>query len=287
MAASLLPTPLVSVEWLSQHLGVSWLKVIDASTYLPNAGRDARAEYVRGHIPGAVFCDIAWVSDDTAPYPHTIPPAHMFAERIGSLGVSSGDAIVVYDGSGQNFSAPRLWWMLRTFGHAQVAVLDGGIRKWIADGHALEAGEPEPLPALFNAQLNASRVRDMASMHANIESPREQVVDARSPGRFEATEPEPRVGVRGGHIPGSTNVHYASLVRDDGTLRSAEELRRIMSNAGLDLAEPIVASCGTGITACAVVLALDTLGARNVAVYDGSWTEWGSSPSTPVETGPA
>lgn len=287
MTTESLPTPIVSVAWLSKHLGASWLKVIDASMYLPNAGRDPRAEYGVQHIPGAVFCDIGWVSDASAPFPHTLPPAEMFAERMGSLGISSGDAIVVYDTSGQNFSAPRLWWMLRTFGHTQVAVLDGGLLKWIADGKAVTNVEPTVTPELFNAHTNRARVRDLDAMRANVVSHDEQIVDARSPGRFAATEPEPRAGVRGGHMPGATNVHYATLVNADGTLRSTEELHAIMNAAQLDLTKPIVASCGTGVTACAVVLALDVLGVPNTAVYDGSWTEWGSQADTPVETGPA
>jgi thiosulfate/3-mercaptopyruvate sulfurtransferase len=281
------PTPLVSTTWLAEHLAQPWVRVIDASSYLPTAGRDARAEYEVAHIPGAQFCDLAWISDDTAPFPHTLPSAAVFAERIGSLGISNSDAVVVYDSSGHNFSAPRIWWMLRTFGHERVAVLDGGLVKWQREGRAVESGVRPAQPAVFAARLDASRVRDLASMRGNAEQPRAQVVDARSPGRFAATEPEPRAGVRGGHMPHSKNVHYAKLVSDDGTLRPAEELREIMRVSGVDLARPIIASCGTGVTACAVVLALDVMGVHDAAVYDGSWTEWGSQTDTPIETGPS
>ena len=279
------PTPLVSTEWLAAHLGDSRVKVIDASSYLPNAGRDARGEYLAGHIPGAVFCDLGWISDETAPYPHTLPSAAVFAHRMGALGIDTRDAIVVYDASGQNFSAPRLWWMVRTFGHDRVAVLDGGLRKWVTDGHALDTIVPTPASATFDVNFDSARVRDIHVMRANLETSREQVVDARSKGRFEGSEPEPRVGVRSGHIPHSVNIHYARLVHEDGTLRSADELRCIVRDAGLDITLPLVASCGTGVTACALILALEVIGAKHTSVYDGSWTEWGSMPDTPVTTG--
>lgn len=282
-----LPTPLVSTDWLAAHLDHPNVRVLDATMYLPTAGRDARAEYGEAHIPGAVFADLGWLSDAGAPFPHTLPDAETFAARMGALGVGSDDAVVVYDSSGQNFSAPRVWWMLRTFGHEQVAVLDGGLRKWMAEARPVTADVPQIVPRAFHATLNAARVRDIAAMRANLTDHAAQVVDARSPGRFEGTEAEPRAGVRGGHIPGSVNVHYATLVNPNGTLRAPDELRAIMTKAGLDPNAPIVASCGTGVTACAVVLALDVLGARDTAVFDGSWTEWGSASDTPVETGPA
>ena len=287
MSRHTMPTPLVSTNWLASHLDEPWVKVVDASMYLPNAGRNAHAEYLAGHIPGAVFADINWLSDETAEFPHTMPAADTFATRMESLGIGSAHAIVVYDTSGQNFSAPRLWWMLRVFGHPAVAVLDGGMRKWVAEGQGVNAEVPKPVPAAFEAHLDASRMRDIAYMRNNVSARDAQVVDARSPGRFEATEPEPRAGVRGGHMPGSVNVHYARLVNDDGTLRDASALRAIVNAAGLDTTQPIVASCGTGVTGCAVLLALDVIGDSNTALFDGSWTEWGSATNTPVETGPA
>ncbi|MBC8086711.1 MAG: 3-mercaptopyruvate sulfurtransferase [Phycisphaerae bacterium] len=282
-----MPAPLVSTDWLASHLHEPWLKVVDASMYLPNAGRDARAEYLSGHIPGAVFADINWLSDENAAYPHTMPAADTFASRMGSLGLGSAHSIVVYDASGQNFSAPRLWWMLRVCGHHSVAVLDGGMKKWAAEDRAVDTAVPESVPAAFEAHVDHNRMRDIAFMRDNLSAGAAQVVDARSPGRFEATEPEPRAGVRGGHMPGSVNVHYASLVRGDGTLRDAAELSAIVNAAGLDMSRPIVASCGTGVTGCAVLLALDVIGTSNTALFDGSWTEWGSATDTPVETGPA
>ena len=287
MSRATLPTPIVSTAWLAQHLREPWLRVVDASMYLPNAGRNAHEEFLAAHIPGAVFADLGWLSDETAPYPHTVPPADTFAMRAGSLGIGSTHAVVIYDTSGQNFSAPRLWWMLRTFGHQGVAVLDGGMKKWVQEGREVETILPEVTRATLETHLDVTRLRDINAMRANVESGQEQVIDARSPGRFEATEPEPRAGVRGGHIPHSVNIHYATLVNGDGTMRSREELQKIVKDAGVDINAPIVASCGTGVTACAVVLALDVLGISNTAVFDGSWTEWGSAPDTPVETGPA
>jgi len=287
MSRVALPTPIVCTDWLARHLREPWVRVVDASMYLPNAGRNAHEEFLAGHIPGAVFADLGWLSDERAPYPHTVPRADTFAMRAGSLGIGSAHAVVIYDTSGQNFSAPRLWWMLRTFGHQEVSVLDGGMKKWIAEGREIETILPEVTRAALEAHLDTTRLRDIAAMRANVVSHQEQVIDARSPGRFEATEPEPRAGVRGGHIPGSVNIHYASLVNGDGTLRSREELERIVKSAGVDTNAPIVASCGTGVTACAVVLALDVLGVSNTAVFDGSWTEWGSATDTPIATGPA
>ena len=281
-----LPTPIVSTEWLAEHLAHPALRVFDASWYLPAAGRDARAEYEAAHVPGAVFADIDALSDAEAPYPHTVPPADVLAQQFGALGVGDGHAVVVYDGSGQLFSAPRLWYMLRAIGVTQVAVLDGGLPRWRAEQRPLESGAVKPVPAQLTPRPDAGRWRDLVAMRAEVEAGRSQIVDARSLGRFSAAEPEPRAGVRGGHMPGARHLHYASLTDAEGLLLPTDALRERVRAAGLDPSQPIVASCGSGVTACAVALALDAIGARDVAVYDGSWTEWGSQPDTPVETGP-
>jgi thiosulfate/3-mercaptopyruvate sulfurtransferase len=281
-----LPTPLVSTSWLADHLDHPQLRIVDASWYLPSMGRHGRQEFDAAHIPGAVFADLDALADDTAPYPHTMPAPDTLAARLGALGLGDDCAIVVYDGSGQNFSAPRLWWMLRTMGHPAVAVLDGGFVAWRREGRPLSHAPVAPRAAHFTPRFDATRWRDLAAMRATVTARDEQVVDARSAGRFTGTEAEPRAGVRGGHMPGAKHVHYASLVHPDGTMKSTAELQATFERACVNLNAPIAASCGTGITACAVLLGLELVGATRTALYDGSWTEWGSQPDTPVETGP-
>jgi thiosulfate/3-mercaptopyruvate sulfurtransferase len=284
--STLLPTPLVRPEWVAAQLGHPGLRVVDASFHLPSAGRDARAEHAAAHIPGAVFADLDALSDETAPYPHTLPAPATLAQRLGALGIGDDHAVVVYDTSGQQFSAPRLWWMLRTLGHPAVALLDGGLPAWRQAGLPVTDAASPVEPATFTPRLEAARWRDLPAMRALVDTGRAQVVDARSPGRFAGQEPEPRPGVRGGHIPGARSVHYATLTGADGMFLDADALRARFGEAGVRLDAPIVASCGSGITACAVLLGLTVAGASDIALYDGSWTEWGSQPDAPVEKGP-
>ncbi|HEY8198040.1 MAG TPA: 3-mercaptopyruvate sulfurtransferase [Gemmatimonadales bacterium] len=278
------PPAVVSTNWLGTNLGRRGLRVIDGSWYLPSSGRDAATEYTTGHIPGAVFFDIDATSDPATPLPHMLPTAERFAERMAALGLSDSDHIVVYDGSGQNLSAPRVWWMFRAFGHDRVSVLDGGIAKWRGENRPLEAGIIVHPPGHFTARLDRTAVRDLASVHANIEEPLEQLVDTRSAGRFAGVEPEPRPGLRGGHVPGSVNLPFTELVRPDGTIWPVDELRRRLLAAGVDLSRPVVASCGSGTSACALVLSLHLIGHREAAVYDGAWAEWGGRTDTPIES---
>jgi thiosulfate/3-mercaptopyruvate sulfurtransferase len=276
----------VSTEWLAKELGSPGLRVIDASWYLPGTGRDAAGEYRAGHIPGAVFFDLDASSDRRSPLPHMLPTETDFAERMASLGLSDSDDLVVYDGSGVNLSAPRAWWMFRVFGHPRVAVLDGGIGKWRRERRALETGVVTPLPGHFTARLDRRGVRDLAGIHANIYQGAEQLVDVRSTGRFTGEDPEPRPGLRGGHIPGSRNLPFTELVNADGTILPPDELRRRLLGAGLDLSRPVVATCGSGTSACALALSLHLLGHTQTAVYDGAWSEWGGRDDTPVESRP-
>ncbi len=278
--------PVVSTDWLAARLGTPGLRVVDASWYLPGSARDAAAEYRAGHIPGAIFFDIDATSDQQSPLPHMLPAAADFAARMSSLGLSDSDMLVIYDGSGANLSAGRVWWTFRTFGHQQVAVLDGGMKKWRAEERPIEQGPISLPPGNFTARLDARAVRDLAAIRANIEHRSEQLVDVRSRGRFEGVEPEPRPGLRAGHVPGSINLPYTELVSSDGTLLPPEALSRRLAEAGVDLTGPIVATCGSGTSACALVLGLHLLGHTETAVYDGGWSEWGGRPDTPVEPHP-
>ncbi len=258
---------------------------MDGSWYLPNSGRDAAAAFAAGHLPGAVFFDVDATSDRDSPLPHMLPSATDFAARMSALGLDDAATIVVYDGSGVNLSAPRVWWTFRVFGHPRVAVLDGGLAKWRAEGRPLETGVPAPKPGHFTVRLDAGRVRDLASIRANLAHGREQVVDTRPADRFEGAVPEIRPGVRSGHIPGSRNLPYNQLTAPDGTLLPPAAIRAKLTAAGVDLLRPVVASCGSGTSACSLVLALAVLGHDQVSVYDGSWTEWGGRADTPIELG--
>jgi thiosulfate/3-mercaptopyruvate sulfurtransferase len=261
--------------------------VVDGSWSLPGSGRDAAAEYAAGHIPGAVFFDLDASSDISTSLPHMLPEAERFAARMSALGLNDGDDLIIYDGSGANLSAARVWWTFRVFGHYRVAVLDGGMGKWRAEGRPLERTPVTLPPGRFSARLDRTAVRDLAAVRANLIARGEQVVDMRAAGRFTGVDPEPRPGLRAGHIPGSRNLPYTDLVVADGTILPEAELRSRLDAAGIDLSQPIIATCGSGTSACALLLALEFLGQSNASLYDGAWTEWASRSDTPVETGPS
>ena len=274
--------PLVTTEWLAAQLGTWDLRVVDGSWHMPQAKRDPALEYEEAHLPGAVFFDIDAIADTTSGLPHMLPSPDAFARAVGALGIGDGDRVVVYDSRGV-VSAARVWWTFRVFGHDNVAVLDGGLPKWRAEGRKLESGTVEPTRREFTPRFRPELVREVAQMKSNVAMRGEQVLDARSRGRFAATEPEPRAGLRGGHIPGSLNLPYDELHAKDGTLLPPAELRTALTKAGVDLQRPVVTSCGSGITASVLALALHQVGRRDAAVYDGSWTEWAGRNDTPVE----
>jgi thiosulfate/3-mercaptopyruvate sulfurtransferase len=279
---------LVTTDWLAGRLDHPRLRLVDGSMYLPSSGRDAAAEYAAAHLPGAVFFDLEASSDRRSPLPHMLPSAADFAERMSALGLDDADDIVVYDGSGANLSAARVWWMFRVFGHDRVAVLDGGIGKWRREGRPVESGAPARPRGSFTARRRpGDAVRDLDQVRQAAGAGSAQIVDMRSAGRFAATEPEPRPGLRGGHIPGSLNLPYDELVREDGTVLPTESLRRGIAAAGIDLNRPIIATCGSGVSACALIHALHLLGHDQVTLYDGAWTEWGGRADTPIESGRA
>lgn len=276
-------SPLVSTEWLAEHLNAPDVRVADASWYLPQAGRNAKEEYESAHIPRAVFFDIDDLSDEKSPYPHMLAPAPKFASRMRKLGLGDGNLIVVYDGAGI-YSAARAWWMLRAMGHEDVVVLDGGFPKWKAEHRPIEDMVPAPYPRHFTPRPNNALLRSFDQVKANIASKAEQVVDARGAGRFGAKEPEPRPGTKGGHIPGSTNTPYTEFTNQNGTLKSAAELTKIFAARGIDPTKAVVTTCGSGVTASIVLLGLAVLGAKKTALYDGSWSEWGTRADAPIET---
>ena len=278
--------PLVSTEWLAAHLGKSNVRIVDATFKMPGVLPLPRDDYLTAHIPGAVFFDVDAVSDHSNPLPHMFPSAEQFGRDVGALGIGNDDTVVIYD-SGGWVAAPRAWWMFLSFGK-EVRILDGGLRKWVAEGRQVERGQVTPTPATFEAAFDARRVRSMRELVANLASRAEQVIDARANERYQGKVAEPRPGLRSGHIPGSLSLPYNSLFNAaTGEMKPLDELRAAFLGAGVKLDAPIVTTCGSGVSAAVLTLALYRLGVENPALYDGSWTEWGAANGPPVATGPA
>ncbi len=281
---SKIPTSLIETEELARELAAPDFVILDASWHMPGEGRDAHAEYLAEHIPGALFFDIDEIADTRSDLPHMLPSPEKFSSRMRSMGIGDGSRIVIYNSAGL-FSAPRAWWTFRVMGVQDVTVLNGGLPKWKREGRPLESGEPlARTPRHFTARRNADLVRDLSDMKMLLKDRSAEIVDARGVERFAGKAPEPRPGLRSGHIPGSHNLPYARLVTKDGTLKPAPEVERLFEEAGVDLNKPVVTSCGSGITASVLALALSEIGHRRTSVYDGSWSEWGADQSLPVET---
>lgn len=280
------PRALVSTDWLAAHLHDPDLRIIDGSWHMEATGRDAHAEYMAAHIPGARFFDIDAIADTRSPLPHMAPQPEMFVSRLRAMGIGDGHQVVVYDNSDVR-SAARVWWTFRLMGKTDVAVLDGGFAKWRAEGREVEDLPPITRDRHMTVQRQAARVRDVTQVAAAAKLGDHVIIDARGPGRFRGDEPEPRPGLRQGHIPGSRNVPFTLIYNDDGTMKSVPELRAVFEAAGVDLLRPAITTCGSGITAASLALALERLGKRDWSVYDGSWTEWGSYPDLKIETGDA
>jgi thiosulfate/3-mercaptopyruvate sulfurtransferase len=279
--------PLVSTEWLAANLGKPNVKVIDATFKMPGVLPLPKDDYLASHIPGAVFFDVDAVSDHSNPLPHMFPSAEQFGRDVGGLGIVNDDTVVLYD-SGGWVAAPRVWWMFLSFGK-EVRILNGGLKKWVAEGRKVEKGEVKaPKPATFKAAFDARRVRSVQQLVANLSSRAEQVIDARANERYQGKVAEPRAGLRSGHIPGSLSLPYNNLFdAKTGTMKSLDDLKAAFSGAGVKLDAPIVTSCGSGVSAAVLTLALYRLGVENPALYDGSWTEWGAADGPPIATGPA
>lgn len=278
---------LVTTDWLAENLNAPDLRVVDASYYLPREGLDPRREFEAQHIPGAVFFDIDDIADPDSDLPHMLPPPHIFSSKVRRLGLGDGLRLVIYDQRGI-WSAPRAWWTFRYFGHQEVAVLDGGLPKWLDEGRSVAEGPESNEERHFTPRANSFLLRDREQLLDNLGRGSEQVIDARARGRFEGSDPEPREGMRSGHIPGSLNLPFGEIIdQSSQTFLDKDEIRRRFEAEGLDLKQPVVASCGSGVTAGVLALALHRLGHRDTAVYDGSWSDWGRPGDTPVETGPA
>lgn len=280
------PDAIVSTQWLADHLKAPDVRIVDASWYPPSANRNGREEYDSEHIPGAVFFDIDDVADTTNPLPHMLPAPEKFASKVRKMGLGNGNKIVIYDGTGFGSAAARVWWMFRVFGHRDVCVLDGGLPKWLREQRATEDLPPIPRDRHFIPHVNHSLVRDFDHMKASLESGREQIVDARAPGRFKGTDAEPWPVKRVGHMPGALNVPVQSLIDErERTMKTGAELKALFDAAGVDMSKPIATTCGSGVTACVVALGLYLMGHKDVAVYDASWSEWGNRDDAPVEAG--
>ena len=280
------PTTLVSTDWLKTHLKDPDLRLLDASWYLPGSVRDARAEYEKGHIPGARFFDIDEISDHRSELPHMVPPVEKFMSRMRAMGVGDGHQVVVYDGSGI-FSAPRVWWLFKLMGKRDVAVLDGGLPKWKAEGGAIEDMPPVIRDRHMTVSVQNQLVRDVTQVAQASKLQDHEIIDARPAARFRGEAEEPREGLRSGHIPGSRNVPFKSVLNGDGTMMGVDDLRRVFLDAGVDLKKPIITTCGSGVSAAVLMLALARLGHDHASLYDGSWAEWGKYPDLKIATGDA
>ncbi|MGB8624377.1 MAG: 3-mercaptopyruvate sulfurtransferase [Paracoccaceae bacterium] len=278
------PQTLVSTEWLAAHLHDPDLRVLDASWYMPDMNRDPKAEYDAAHIPGARFFDIDEISDQRSDLPHMAPPVEKFMSRLRAMGVGDGHQVVVYDGMGL-FSAARVWWLFRLMGKRDVAVLDGGFPKWQAEGRPVEDLPPLVKDRHMTVRRQAHLIKDVTQVAAAAKLGDHEILDARSPERFRGEVPEPRPGLRAGHIPNSKNLHYATLLAEDGTMKAPAELEKLFSAAGVDPDKPVITTCGSGVTAAIISLALERTGRTDHALYDGSWAEWGMFGDLKVEQG--
>ena len=278
----------VSTQWLAVRLNDPSILIVDASYFVPGGIAPAKAQFAEGHLPGAYFFDINDVADPNGRKDHTFPTAAIFAAKVGALGITNAHHIIAYDYMGGACAAARVWWMFRHFGHEKVSVLDGGLKKWKAENRALSTEDPKILPAYFDTVATRSIVRSCTDMQANIVAKTWQTVDARGAGRFEGTEPEPRPGLRSGHIPSARNVPFATLLESSTqTFKDKAAIKKAFISAGVDLSKPITTTCGSGVTACTVALGAYLVGKTDVNIYDGSWLEWGADSTLPLEAGPA